>query len=380
MSIKIIAPNDPALEALQKAIEKENLNLNLKIIPWAEYHPTLMKTLESEQSSYQAVFIPGHIWLPNLAQNGDISNLSKLFKNIDENLLKEYDFEDIMPIIQKESSFRGDLFELPFFSDGHIIYIKDEKSLHVKDKEVPILSCKEIKDMAFLNHNPPKEYGISLKADKSEIFTDFLPYLWEFKGEIFDEKENPVLNHPNNIKALEFYCSLKKFAPPKTDSYKNEEIAKSIEQGESCIITTWGGQSAPLFIDGKNSRYKAASFSKPWNATWGVAIPSNQPEKIKLQTLETLLKLLGKSTDQLVTKIAGSPVRKSSYTKEEFEKYPWLQAQYEMLKRAKPLPSIPKLGDFLGLLYELTHKAFVGELTPKQALEQAQKEALGSTN
>ncbi len=122
-----------------------------------------------------------------------------------------------------------------------------------------------------------------------------------------------------------------------------------------------------------NIKYKAATFKKPWNATWGAAIPQNQPEQTKIETLNTLLELFSKNTDRLVTKIAGSPVRQSSYTKEEFEKYPWLQAQYEMLKRAKPLPDEPKLGEFLDLLYEYVHKAFIKELSPKEALDEVQR-------
>ena len=367
----IIAPDDPALEALQEAIKYNNsLHVNLEIVPWKDYQNTLMSALESEISSKQAVFIPGHIWLPSLANKGYISDLNLLFNLADESLKDNYKIEDLIPIIKSESTFKGSLYQLPFFSDGHIIYYKDE--IFDSKESVPEFSVKQIYQIAKDNNNPPKSFGISLKADKSEIFTDFLPYLWEFDGVIFDKNLNPLLNHPNNIEALEFYCSLREFAPLKTENYGNEEIANSLIKSESAVITTWGGQSAPLFLR-HNIKYKAATFKKPWNATWGAAIPQNQPEQTKIETLNTLLELFSKNTDRLVTKIAGSPVRQSSYTKEEFEKYPWLQAQYEMLKRAKPLPGEPKLGEFLGLLYEYVHKAFIKELSPKEALDEVQR-------
>lgn len=49
-----------------------------------------------------------------------------------------------------------------------------------------------------------------------------------------------------------------------------------------------------------------------------------------------------------------------------------------MLERAKLLPADPRLGLFLGDLYTLVHKAFIGEMSPKAALEAAQRRAIAA--
>ena len=78
---------------------------------------------------------------------------------------------------------------------------------------------------------------------------------------------------------------------------------------------------------------------------------------------------MNKEQDKEITKVAGSPVRQSSYAPEELAKYAWLTAQREMLERAKPLPAHPELGAFLGELYGAVHDAFTGKSTPAEALK-----------
>ncbi len=96
----------------------------------------------------------------------------------------------------------------------------------------------------------------------------------------------------------------------------------------------------------------------------------------KLYMLGRLLQIMGAKEDRGVIESAGSPVRSSSYTKENLDKYPWLAAQYKMLTLSKMLPKDPKLGLFLGDLYESVHKAFTGEMRPRDALESVQSRAM----
>ena len=88
--------------------------------------------------------------------------------------------------------------------------------------------------------------------------------------------------------------------------------------------------------------------------------------------------MLGAEQDRQITRLAGSPVRRSSYAPEALAAYSWLAAQQEMLRRAKPLPARPELGAFLGALYEAVHSAFTGARSPADALHAAQKQAEAS--
>jgi len=97
----------------------------------------------------------------------------------------------------------------------------------------------------------------------------------------------------------------------------------------------------------------------------------DQKRVIATNDLETITNL----ADADIITTAGSPVRASSYTPEALARYPWLAAQRAMLARARPLPADPRLGLFLGDLYEYVHRAFTGEMTPAAALQAVQSKA-----
>lgn len=377
--LSILAPDDPALAVLSEVLKRSpSLEINLDIIPWVDYRETLMSALKAEFTPYNALFVPGHIWIPELAQAGYLSKLEPLISSMPSSTLEAYDADDILTSTISESSYKGDQYQLPFFSDGHILFCHKDFIELVADDEVPVISTKMISRLAASSHNPPFIYGLVLKADQSEIFTDFLPYLWEAGGWIFDKNGEPDLCNAKNIEALEYYCSLRKFCPPSTHEYGNAEVAQALRDGEAALISTWGGQSAPIFLDEENSQrehYRAAVFPTPWNATWGISIPTNQKLSSQQDILSGLLRILNSEQDRKIILAAGSPVRKSSYCKENMDRYSWLRAQKKMLEFAKPLPKDPKLGLFLGELYAATYKAFTGESTAKEALCFAQQEA-----
>ncbi len=379
MKSKIIGPNDPALDVLQRALEQHpELGLTLEIIPWPQYRATLMDALQAEATPYQAVFVPGHIWLPELASAGYLAEIDTLMAEAPQALVEAYAPADIVPAVAEESRFGEHQYQLPFFTDGHILFYRADVLPLDDTQGVPVVPTRQVRALAAEVHRPPEVYGLALKADVSEIFTDWLPYLWEAGGTIFDAEGRPALDSETNIEALAYYCDLRALCPPQTHTYGNAEIAESLRRGEAALVATWGGQAAPIVLDPANpwrEIYKAAVFPVPWNATWGIAIPRNQPREAQAKVLEALLQVLTPAQDQEIIRRAGSPVRQSSYTPAALEAYRWLAAQQAMLQRAKPLPARPELGLFLGGLYEAVHSAFTGQSSPSQALRTAQRQA-----
>lgn len=378
MTIKIIGPNDPALDVLPTALESLKIDAELEIIPWPEYRDRLMATLNADEAPAQVVFVPGHIWLPEFAAGGLVAPFNTLLPHIPDAVEAAYDFDDIIPGVAAEGHYEEEHYLLPFFSDGHILYYRADLIELDTSNGVPVVSSTHVADLARSAHNPPEVYGLALKADGSEIFTDWLPYLWEAGGSIFDDAGNPSIDSPTNIAALDLYCSLRDLCPPETHTYGNGEIADSLRKGKAALIATWGGQSGPIFTDEDNpwrDVYKAAVFPSPWNATWGVCIPANMEHDEQVAALTLMLQLFSPTQDQALIAAAGSPVRQSSYSAEALEQYTWLAAQRELLNSAQLLPAKPELGLFLGDLYSAVHQAFIGEATPTQALQTVQRKA-----
>lgn len=372
MTIRILGPNDPALNALRKSIETHpEIDVELTIIAWEDYRAELDKTLGAYD--YDAVFIPGHIWMPQLVEDGLLRELDPIIAKSTTDLLVRYDSTDIFPTIQKECAYARvesdpKQYMLPLFTDGHILFYRSDL-IQMPDEISPSKIAEILSNFKLPSGMKP----FAQKAHSSEIFLDFLPYFWDFGASLYVDG-TAEFNSKLAAKALAYYRDLQSFSPVNTETYGNGEIVNAITSGMCAAVISWGGQAAAIFSDldaGPTARIQTASVKNAWNATWGVSLPSNLAENRATSVLEQLMLLMGLDCDQFVTEIAGSPVRKKSYLASALEKYPWLGSQKKLLENCRNLPTDPAFGKYLGILYAETHNAFTGKKSPEQALSDA---------
>lgn len=370
MNLTILGPDDPALQALEQAcIEQPQLNARVEITPWAEYRNSLLDALKSPTTPYQAVCVPGHVWIPELTHAGYFFNLNELTGDVKPSTLAAYDADGPMPSVRAESHYQNQWVMLPLFTDGHIVFYRSDL-LELPEQIRP----SDLESYAKSMNLPDGIFPLALKAHPSEILLDWLPYLWERGGDLLDEHHRPIFNSPTGVDALKYYISLKQFSPPETHQYGNNEIASALTEGRLAAAVSWGGQAAAIFDPQKNPFHavmKTTSLAHAWNATWGVCLPANQPRSQAVETLSGLMQLMDSNCDLNVTRIAGSPVRLSSYSPQQKQLYPWLASQQAMLENCKTLSQLPQVGAFLGILYTAVHRAFTENETPQQALDQA---------
>jgi multiple sugar transport system substrate-binding protein len=374
MKYQILGPDDPALIVLDAQLKAHpEWETSLRILPWAQYQPEMNAALHANHSPYQAVCVPGHIWLPGLAHAGQLAAFEDLLPRVPAGRIAAYHAPDIMPAVAAECRYVGRQYILPLFTDGHILFyrkdvfdLKDSTGVAVVNPQhLPVLLEKAtLKEGMF---------PLALKAHASESLTDWLPYLWAFGGEILDGDNQPAFTSPAAIHSLEFYCSLKRFCPPEPHTYGNLEIANALKEGRAAMAASWGGQAAMILDDSNPYRKQigAAVFPTPWNATWGVSIPANQPLSDQTGMMSILYDAASPLLDRQVTRIAGSPVRSASYNPDELQAFSWLPAQHEMLRRCQSLPPVPELSRYLGALYQAVAQAFTGEKSAEEALKDA---------
>lgn len=375
MKYQILGPDDPALAVIQQQLKDHpEWETELKIVPWAEYQGMMDTSLAEETSTYQAVCVPGHIWLPGLVSANKLTAFDEIIDQVNPHSITAYDAEDIIPSVASECKFEDKQYILPLFTDGHLLFYRKDLLELESQGNVPVIDPFALpvllENLGPLENKKP----LALKAHPSEILLDWLPYLWAAGGEIWDEKnQQPLFDSPEAVKALEFYTELKKFCPDNTANFGNGEISDVLKNGDVVLATSWGGQAA-LILDENNPYrhlYGVALFDTPWNATWGISIPTNQPDAVKAEILSVLFEAASPEQDRGVTKMAGSPVRKSSYSQDQIETYSWLAGQKEMLDRCRILPTDPAFSPYLGPLYAAVYEAFTGKTTAREALTKA---------
>lgn len=365
--LKVLAVADPAVKVyidkkydLLSHFQLPDTTIQFEIIPWEDYFSTMLKAFSGEVS-YDVVMIAGHLWLRDFVEQGYLEPL-------------EYDFEDILPVIAREMTYKGQTYLSPSFCDGHmIVYRKSilQKVLgtlpeEVIDTETFLQIVKSLSEAGY--HTP-----LALKAHVSEILLDALPYL-RGKGEDIYTLENgeEKCHIIEKAEMLKQYVSLKRYAPEATNQYGNDEIKEAIAKKKVAITTTWSGQMGPVFCECVEPEDLGfATFKTAWNVTWSFAITKSSGKKEQAKKL--LAYLRSPEVDQVAGCYSGAPIRKSSYLA-GLSQWPWYGVQLRMIEEcAKPFISVSQAGVKNDVLYDAIYRAFTDQVSVEDAISEAQE-------
>ena len=367
--IKILAVQDPAVSVyvdsrldLLKKFPKKDVEAEFDIVPWDDYFETMMNSFQGN-ADYDIVMVAGHLWLRDFVEKGYLQEIS-------------YDFEDILPVIAREMQYKGKTYLSPSFCDGHMIaYRKSAVEKAAGKLPGEIMTADEFVDIAEKLHKAGYQNPIALKAAKSEILLDALPYLRSGGKDVYTQTDKEVsCNIAQLENELEKYVSLRKFAPEDTHTYGNDDIREMLSDKKAMMATTWSGQLGVVMKDCKEKEdIGFSTFDTAWNVTWSFAITGVSKNKEEAQ--ELLEYLRSPEIDALAGECSGAPVRKSNYEKGA-DIYPWYRVQLRMIEEyAEPFPPLAEAGDMNGVLYDAIYSAFTGEKSVRQAIDEAQAKA-----
>ncbi|MFP4375335.1 MAG: ABC transporter substrate-binding protein, partial [Spirochaetaceae bacterium] len=292
-TVRVLGVGDPAVYAytdeglgiLGEWRRSGGGEVRFDIVPWDRYLSTLSVQFEAAKPSYDIIMMPGHLWLPEFVEAGRLAPLGPYVARI-----PGADWDDFKPFVRDELRYRDEYYLLPSFTDGHLVFYRSDlvsgagtgdggagegPGAPVRGLTTPI----ELGEMARRNDTTGHR-GIALKADPSEIFLDWLPYLWAFGGDVLDGDGAPVFASPAGVESLEFYCALRDVAPAGTDRYGNEQIAEALRDGRVAMATSWGGQAGFIYASdgGFRTDIIAATFEKPWNVVWSFGVLASSPD------------------------------------------------------------------------------------------------------
>ncbi|MDJ0837155.1 MAG: extracellular solute-binding protein [Acidobacteriota bacterium] len=207
-----------------------------------------------------------------------------------------------------------------------------------------------------------------------------------FGGRVFDPGPKPVLNLPQNVKALE---TLMKWF--KTDKVLPEEpstalITALFNQNKAAIIF-----NGPWFLGeiDKSIDYGLANLPtvdeaggepmRPWMTIEGIYIAA--PSKHKDEAFELVKHLISLETAKTMA-ITGrqTPANLAVYEEPEIKKDPIIQALREQAKLGVPMPNYPEMTMVWSPATTAMNLIVKETATPAQAMERAQKEVQASVD
>jgi len=176
---------------------------------------------ESEQADIFMIDIP---WIPYLANNNYILDISDYVKKENEEFLDGY----VRGVFDLYSLYKNSYYCLPFnFSIQLLFYRKDIfenkhlqnqfKKLYGIELRVPTTwdEYNAIAEFFTKKYNPesPVDFGNTIGGATSNI-VEFLPRLWAYGGKVFDEEGNIVIDSYEGMVALKNYIKSFDYAIP----------------------------------------------------------------------------------------------------------------------------------------------------------------------
>lgn len=354
------------INAVKEDFEKNNF-CKVNVIPLSadDIRKTAIDDSSNEVGAYDVIMIDDPL-MPEYIEKKVIQNLTQL------GYLDDEDFVEKSKLLGKDPYPLGATYALPFSGNVQLVFYNEDL---VDDPGVlgnwsSIYSkCMEI--------NAAGKKGYAIRGQSGNpIVSDFLPILWAFGGDLFDEDGKVILNTYQSREALEFYCKLYQTG----GNYTKDELVNAVTTGEAAIALGWpswfisgNGSSASIAqIPGKKtSSSQVLATGEIGNWLLGITSNSANPEL----ALEFAEYLTSEDVQREALEYGGVPTRKSIFRDPEvLKKYPYFEQLYSGTNNSRVRPRTTKWAQIEEVFGQELVRCIDGEITVDEAIKSSQED------
>ena len=376
-------------EALKQAAldyEKQTgVHVQIAQFPYANLFEKELVDFNARTGAYDLVMMDDP-WFPRFAGSQLLTDLTPLLQKRGQSG-PDADFVATSVAVCRHPYQTGALFALPYVGNSQLFfYRKDLFAKHgLKQPETwtdVLAAAKTIQE----NEKDPsggKMYGYVMRAAQGNAaVADFMPIFWAFGAEMFDANGKPRVNSPEGIDALRFMLELGKYSPPGYASFNADEVSAHLLHGTAAMSINW-----PAWISAFDDPAKSKVIGKIEFTTlpgarkagqaeignWLIAIPrysQNTEAAMDFLLWATSAEQMKRSAER-----GNPPTRKSLFQDAELvAKFPAYPAQLRSLETSRPRPRTPQWNEIENAFGIFLSKANSGELSPAEAMNQANAE------
>ncbi len=353
------------INAVKGKFEQEN-NCTVEVIPLSadDIRKNVIEDIANPEGKYDIIMIDDPL-MPEYIEKNVLQNLTQLGYADDE------DFVDKSRLLGKDPYPMGATYALPFSGNVQLIFynpdlITDSESLNTWSDI--LTACEEVQASG------KKGYAIRGQAG-NPIVSDFLPILWAFGGDLFDENDKVILDSRKSREALEFYCKLYKTG----DNYDKDGLIKAINDGEAAMALGWpswfitgsGPTASMAQIPGKYYNI-SETFATGEIGNWllGITTNSKDPEL----ALKLSIYLTSADVQREALEYGGVPTRKSVFKDDSIiAKYPYFQQLYSGTNNSRVRPRTTKWSQIETVFGEELVKCIEGSQSVDDTIKNSQK-------
>ncbi|MGK6315461.1 ABC transporter substrate-binding protein [Neorhizobium sp. DT-125] len=298
-------------------------------------------------------------------------------------------FDDILPASLDTATYNGQLYGLPFQAEAHaLIYNKGAFKEAGLDPEKPPQTWAEFVDAAKKltgkNSKGQQVYGYGVSGGGADqpgnaLFRS-LPFMWMNGGGILgpDNKE-VIINSPASVEGVKLYVDLfttYKVSPPSTLENDSNALRRLFQVGNVAMIPGATSDIERIRAAAPDIELGVGPLPHPEGKDpavilggWNFIIPKDAPNKDAAIKLAAFMSKPERQAAYTTT----FPAAMSGLNDKRFAD-PIMDAHKEMLKYARPQPTIPQWGQIGQIYYNHLQEALLQSSTVQEAMDAAATE------
>lgn len=377
-----------ALKAAARDYEAQTgTQVQVAEFPYDDLFAKELIDLTAQTGAYDLVMLDDP-WFPRFTASDLLTDLAPLYQKKNQTGPDD-DFVPASLALCKHPYETGTLYALPYVGNSQLFFYRkdlfEKHNLKAPETWDDVLTAAKTIDERERTGSPAggRIYGYVMRAARgNSAVADFMPILWSFLGDVFDENGRPALDSPQAVEALKFMLELGKYAPPGYASFNATEVSAHLLQGTAAMSINW-----PAWISAFDDPAKSKVISKMNFTTmpgarstggaeignWLIAIPKGSAKAdaaFDFLTWATAPDQMKKSA------LAGNPpTRRSVFNDAQLiAKFPAYPAQLRSLETSRPRPRTPLWNEVENAFGIFLSRANSGELTAEEAISQANAE------
>jgi multiple sugar transport system substrate-binding protein len=359
--------------------QQNNLTVNISEFPYANLFEKELVDLVNRTGAYDVIMLDDP-WFPRFAGGDNLTELTPLIERRGV-AWPDQDFVETSLALCHHPYSTGRLYALPYVGNSQLFFYR--RDLFEKYQLNPPATWDDVLDAARVITEREQISGYVMRAQQGNaVVADFMPIFWAFGAEMFNAQERPTVNTPEGIAALRRMLELGQYSPPGYVSFNADEVSAHLLQGTAAMSINWPAwisafrDPARSRVLGKIEITTVPAQIKPGHAeigNWLLAIPKAAP------AAETAFDFLLWATSREQMKrsaLRGNPPTRVSVFQdpELVAKFPSYPVQLKSLQTSRPRPRTPLWNEIENTFGIFLSKANSGELSPEDAMNQANAE------
>jgi len=368
---------DAAIAMLPEFEQLTGIKVIWEPLPFDSIHEKQVTDMAAGMGTYDVISFDNP-WLAEFAGSGWLEDLTSYVKKTN------FPINDYPAQLMEYWNFNGKLVALPFQPDCRMIFYRKD----LFDKAGFTFAPRYWDEFQLaaekLTNVQENIYGWDFSPARTIVaLVELLPWIWANDGNLFDKNLKPVINSPQAVEALNYYVSLKKFAPSGIETRLWDELLNNTLQGLTAM-SVQPSVFAGKMDDPKLSKVvgKIGYFPVPYPkggkmsaaiGGWSLAIPvSSKNKEAAWELIQFLASTEIEKKMALTPGSASTPVRISTLSDPEIRQQEYIATFLESLRVASysnnaKIVEWAEIQDYFTLAIQ---KAVMGQSTPQQAFDE----------